>query len=236
MKRRPKYGSSNTVDTSSTALQIKEEVAAKAPERRLSWASKASAETVTNSDRFETKTSTISRQTSADAKMPRKEEEQALSSENIGQLLSMQLRGAATIAPGDRKEQHREANPTCPFSHDSLDSSESISLRCGHRFSLSQLEIARRGPIICASAGFASKDALICPLCGDQDITTTPEGKKILTTYSTNTAAYLGDLRKDCQWNLLPSQDTPRTLPQDTAEQHRRGQSFLPTILSACKA
>merc|ERR1712023_11276 len=58
------------------------------------------------------------------------------------------------------------------------------------------------------TSGFAQKDALICPLCGDQDDASKPGAGKVLTTYSTNTEAYLGELRKDWQLPLtLPLQD-----------------------------
>jgi RNA polymerase subunit RPABC4/transcription elongation factor Spt4 len=178
--------------------------------------------------------------TTTDAKSPgtRREEDQLVSNDNLGDLLSMHLQGEASIPQGERatKEQCLKANPTCPFSHDSMDSSVSISLRCGHRFALSHMEIARSGPSVCASAGFASKDALICPLCGDQDVTTTPEGSSMITTYSTNTAAYLGELKKDWQWNLLPMQDPITSMPKDSGEESRKGRSFLPSILSARKA
>merc|ERR1719343_1409541 len=100
----------------------------------------------------------------------------------------------------------RPANETCPFSHEPMEEATSIDLRCGHRFALARLGAARRAAELCCAAGFARKDALICPLCGDEAIAKTGTGKT-LTTYSADTDAYLGDLRKDYQEPLrLPTQ------------------------------
>merc|ERR1712217_756037 len=97
----------------------------------------------------------------------------------------------------------------CPFSHEPMDSASAVDLRCGHRFALVRLGAAHHAAQLCCAAGFAQKDALICPLCGDQAGTSKPGAGKILTTYSANTDAYLGDLRKDWQKPLqLPMQAT----------------------------
>jgi len=90
-------------------------------------------------------------------------------------------------------------NAMCPFLHEPMDRSTSVDLRCGHRFALSRLQAARRAADLCYAAGFARKDALICPLCGDQASFNTPGASKTLTTYSSDAAAYLGDLRRDWQ-------------------------------------
>lgn len=243
-KRRPKHGPPSMLDTSSTILPEREDDGLKAPgARRRSKDSKASIDAVQASGLERgnaVQGSASSATTSADAKSPsaRKDEDPLMSNDSLGDLLSKNLQSVPSKPPYDRsfRELYSNANPTCPFSHDSLDSSVSITLRCGHRFALSQMEIARRGPSICASAGFASKDAVICPLCGDQDITTTPEGSKMLTTYSTNTAAYLGELRKDWQWNLLPLQEPTGSLTKDSEDLARKCESFLPAISSARKA
>merc|ERR1719215_1723659 len=90
-----------------------------------------------------------------------------------------------------------------------MDASSSVELRCGHRFALAHLNAARRAAEFCSAAGFAEEDALICPLCGDQAVTSKqgPGVGKTLTTYSSDTDAYLGDLRKDYQQLLrLPAQ------------------------------
>jgi len=90
-----------------------------------------------------------------------------------------------------------------------MDAASSVELRCGHRFALAHLGAARRAAQRCSTAGFAEEDALICPLCGDQAITSKPVPGvgKTLTAYSSDTDAYLGDLRKDYQQPLrLPAQ------------------------------
>jgi hypothetical protein len=128
--------------------------------------------------------------------------------DNFEQLVTMHLQGGTTSsrAKGKPKERAYSENTCCPFSEEDMDSTATVDLRCGHRFSLAQLSTARLGPTICSSAGFALRDALICPLCGDQDITTMP-GRRMLTCYSTDTDAYLGELRKDWQRPLhLPMQ------------------------------
>eukprot|EP00929_Paragymnodinium_shiwhaense_P112515 TRINITY_DN80775_c0_g1_i1.p1 TRINITY_DN80775_c0_g1~~TRINITY_DN80775_c0_g1_i1.p1 ORF type:complete len:1074 (+),score=239.21 TRINITY_DN80775_c0_g1_i1:206-3427(+) len=112
-------------------------------------------------------------------------------------------RGVAAEA----KRRCLKANQACPFSHETMDSSSTVDLRCGHRFALERLGAARRAAERCYAAGFAMKDALICPLCGDQDDTSRPGLSGKLRTYSANTDAYLGDLRKDWQLPLkLPMQ------------------------------
>merc|ERR1712150_210940 len=115
-------------------------------------------------------------------------------------------------APGKlgsaRQRRIQEANLTCPFSHEPLESASGVDLRCGHRFALERLPAARRAAELCCGAGFAQKDLLICPRCGDQDNNSKPGTSKMLTTYSINTDAYLGDLRKDWQCPLqLPCID-----------------------------
>lgn len=109
--------------------------------------------------------------------------------------------GSTTARASCQSKERTEKNTTCPFSHESMASSVALDLRCGHRFALARLDVARRGPPICASAGLAAKgaprDALVCPLCGDQDTTSTPVTSKMLTTYSTNTNAFIGDVRRD---------------------------------------
>merc|ERR1712176_1153331 len=83
-----------------------------------------------------------------------------------------------------------------------------IELQCGHRFDFAHLNVARRGAQVCHAAGLTSKDTLICPLCGDQDNTSKPGANHMLTSYSRDSAAYLGDLRKDWQKSLaLPFYD-----------------------------
>jgi hypothetical protein len=135
-------------------------------------------------------------------------------------FLSKNLQGEAMPMRKDVEVEQSNfvVNEDCPFSHESLQSAMAVTLRCGHRFALEQLEIAKRGPAVCASAGFALKDALICPLCGDQDITTMPVASKILTCYSRNTDAYLRDSRKDYQKPLqLPMQLASDSIsPQST--------------------
>merc|ERR1712118_640631 len=101
-------------------------------------------------------------------------------------------------------------NAECPFSHDPLDAASAVDLRCGHRFALACLGVARHAAQRCGVAGHSQLGALICPLCGDQDSTSKPGASKTLTTYSSNTDAYLGNLRKDWQRPLhLPSQADP---------------------------
>jgi len=132
-------------------------------------------------------------------------------------LMNLKDGTAASRAKQKPKERQFQENANCPFSEEDMDSTATVDLRCGHRFALARLNAARRGPTVCASAGFALREALICPLCGDQDITTMPgaqefaapaaTGKKMLTCYSTDTDAYLGELRKDWQRPLhLPMQ------------------------------
>jgi len=105
------------------------------------------------------------------------------------------------------KKNSRSSNETCPFSHDPVESSCTIDLRCGHRFALTQLQAARHAAQLCCSAGLAKPDALICPLCGNQDSTSKPGAANKLTTYSSNAEAYLGALQKDWQMPLeLPMQ------------------------------
>lgn len=93
-------------------------------------------------------------------------------------------------------------NANCPFSREALDSASSVVLRCGHRFALHCMGVARQAARNCASAGLAQKDALICPLCGDQDDTSKPGAHHKLITYSANPGAYMMDLRKDWQLPL----------------------------------
>merc|ERR1712187_704330 len=69
---------------------------------------------------------------------------------------------------------------------------------------------ARCGAQSCFTAGLSNKDALICPLCGDEDNTSKPGARDVLTTYSRNTDAYLGGLRKDWQEPLLLPIDDKR--------------------------
>lgn len=117
-------------------------------------------------------------------------------------LLAMHLQGGATQANGGwqaAERRTRRANSTCPFSHEQMDCASGLLLRCGHRFALEHLGVARRAGQLCCKAGFAQKDSLICPLCGDQDGTSKPGASKVLTAYSTSTDAYLGDLRRDWQ-------------------------------------
>merc|ERR1712217_405605 len=82
----------------------------------------------------------------------------------------------------------------------------------------------------CYTSGFAQKDALICPLCGDQDDASKPGAGKVLTTYSTNTEAYLGELRKDWQLPLtLPLQDgvqVAQSSGNSVGRKNTRGNSF----------
>lgn len=108
----------------------------------------------------------------------------------------------------------RPANATCPFSHEPMDSASAVDLRCGHRFALDRLASARQGAQACCDAGLTrvGRDALICPLCGDQAGAAEPGSSRALTTYSANTDAYLGDLRKDWQRPLtLPAHYDPGT-------------------------
>merc|ERR1712151_1306301 len=104
-----------------------------------------------------------------------------------------------TFSASREREPVREPNSACPFSHTALDCAGAVDLRCGHRFALARLNTARRGAESCFTAGLSLKDALICPLCGDQDNTSKPGASDVLTTYSRNTDAYLGGLRKDWQ-------------------------------------
>lgn len=133
----------------------------------------------------------------------------SVNGDHFEDLLTMHLQGDTASSRAKRKAKERPypENAQCPFSYEDMDSTATVDLRCGHRFALARLNTARRGPAICASAGFAAKSALICPLCGDQDITTMPGASKMLTCYSTDTDAYLGELRKDWQRPLhLPMQ------------------------------
>jgi len=133
-------------------------------------------------------------------------------------LLAMHLRGESRAAargtglgwsaPSALPPLPRQANATCPFSHQPIDSAGAIELRCGHRFALERLSQARDAAQKCGAAGQSVwREALICPLCGDLDTTTMPGASNMLTTYSKNTDAYLGSLRKDWQKPLrLPQQ------------------------------
>jgi len=117
------------------------------------------------------------------------------------------IRSNNTVSSALGERHRRPANASCPFSHEPMDSTVALDLKCGHRFSLGQLATALRAAEICSSQRFAHSGHLICPLCGDQDETTRPPYTSQLTTYSSNCDACIGDLRKDCS-------QLPLTLPQ----------------------
>merc|ERR1719221_1400598 len=160
-------------------------------------------------------------------------------------LFTMHLRGEALRrrdCDSPPKRQDSRANSTCPFSHEAMDSASAVDLRCGHRFAVARLGVARHATRLCCNNGIAEKDALICPLCGDQDETSKPATSQKLTTYSTNTDAYLGDLRKDWQRPLhLPMQTgedavvTPGDGPRGGCGRRcMQGRSITPSMMPSC--
>jgi len=127
-----------------------------------------------------------------------------------------------STASGALGERHRRpANASCPFSHEPMDSTIALELKCGHRFSLAQLATALRAAEICSTQRFARSGLLICPLCGEQDETTRPQYTSQLTTYSSNCDACIGDLRKDCSQLPLTLPQQPSHSPADRREHSR---------------
>lgn len=93
-------------------------------------------------------------------------------------------------------------NANCPFSHEPLDSASSVVLRCGHRFAVHCMHMARQAAATCAKANFGAKDALVCPLCGDMDDTCISGAQHKVITYSPSPGAYMMGIRKDWQMPL----------------------------------
>jgi len=122
------------------------------------------------------------------------------SAEQIENMVAAKMRGDTLATREGRRRTG--ANSVCPFPHESMDDSSCVDLRCGHRFALSRLQAAKRAAEVCYAAGFGQKDALICPLCGDQACYSTPGSITTLTTYSSDASAYLGDVRRDWQQPL----------------------------------
>lgn len=150
----------------------------------------------------------------------------APSSDHIENIVAATLRGDTPAGPEGNmqfvRRTRRMTNAVCPFLHEPMDRSTSVDLQCGHRFALSRLTAARRAADLCYNAGFARKDALICPLCGDQAGFNTPNDSNLLTTYSCDAAAYLGDLRRDWQQPLqLPMHSW--MLGREAVERRSRG-------------
>lgn len=123
--------------------------------------------------------------------------------------------------------RRKDPNEVCPFGG-SMDSA--VELRCGHKFSIEYLNEAQNR----AKFSDVSGQALICPLCGDQhryrldqpetnaveessgyQMKVPSIGKRCLSIYSSNTDAYMGDLRQDWRSPLgLPRQMQTLFLPQ----------------------
>ncbi|CAK0871272.1 unnamed protein product [Prorocentrum cordatum] len=109
-----------------------------------------------------------------------------------------QARGAEQGRP-----PRRAANASCPFSHAAVGAASAVELRCGHCFALSHLRAAREAARLCVGAGLSAEchgEALICPLCGDQAGSALLGARGgVLTAYSADKEAYLGEARKDWQ-------------------------------------
>eukprot|EP00927_Polykrikos_kofoidii_P044766 TRINITY_DN38647_c0_g1_i1.p1 TRINITY_DN38647_c0_g1~~TRINITY_DN38647_c0_g1_i1.p1 ORF type:complete len:788 (+),score=85.60 TRINITY_DN38647_c0_g1_i1:156-2519(+) len=149
------------------------------------------------------------------------------------------------INPGDLRgsswasqRSRQTPNQICPFSNVHIDASNSVELRCGHRFASEQLRLALQATNICHTFNFAEQDGLTCPLCGDQDITTKRGLNMSVTTYSADAEGFVGKFRKDMTaklrlpWDALDVQDAdlPECShePSDCAPLQTHGKVFEP--------
>lgn len=130
---------------------------------------------------------------------------------SLEELLQASFLSQGKGLPGDVRA--RRANALCPFSHEPLESSSAVELRCGHRIALATLHLARHAALHCAAAGHIRQECWVCPLCGDQYVEERSDaGAGFLTTYSSSADAYMGQLRKDWQ---MPLRLPPSAVPEE---------------------